>query len=108
MKLKRLEKHLLVCEHKDCEKRGGRDVYKTLKGTIKESGRRESVMVSRVNCFDRCNDGPVVVVYPEGIWYGGVDGRGARQIVERHVCGSDGGVASCEVLRDMRAGAPED
>lgn len=102
-KLRKLERHVLVCEHKDCEKRGGRDVYRALKGALKEAGRRESVMVSRVDCFDRCGDGPVVVVYPEGVWYGGVDERGAREIVERHLCGG-GLAASCEVLRDLRAG----
>lgn len=101
-KLKKLERHVLVCEHKDCEKRGGRDVQKALKGALRESGRRESVMVSRVDCFDRCGDGPVVVVYPDGVWYGRVDERGAREIVERHLCGG-GLAASCEVLRDLRA-----
>jgi (2Fe-2S) ferredoxin len=99
-KLGKVEKHVLVCEHKDCEKRGGRDVYKSLKGALKETGLRERVMVSRVGCFDQCDDGPVVVVYPEGVWYGRVDERAAREIVGRQV--GEGRTAPCKVLRDLR------
>jgi (2Fe-2S) ferredoxin len=99
-KLRKIEKHVLVCEHKDCEKRGGRDAYKSLKGALKEAGLRERVMVSRVGCFDQCDDGPVVVVYPEGVWYGRVDERGAAEIVARQV--AEGRPAGCKVLRDLR------
>ena len=37
-KLKKIERHVLVCEHKDCEKRGGRDAYKALKASLKAKG----------------------------------------------------------------------
>lgn len=99
-KLNKVEKHLLVCEHKDCEKRGGRDVYKSLKNALKEEGLRERVLISRAGCLDQCDEGPVVVVYPEGVWYGRVDGRGAREIVARQV--AEGRAAPCRVLRDLR------
>lgn len=31
------------------------------------------VMVSSTGCMNRCEHGPVMVVYPEGHWYGEVD-----------------------------------
>jgi (2Fe-2S) ferredoxin len=92
---------VLVCEHKDCERRGGKGVLKELKHSLKERSLREAVKVTKVDCFDLCDHGPIVVVYPEGVWYGGVDERGAREIVERHAAGA-GGRAACRVLLDMK------
>jgi (2Fe-2S) ferredoxin len=47
-----------------------------------------------------------MVVYPEGVWYGEVDERGAREIVEQHI-GEGRLAAGCKVLRDMRGGGEE-
>ena len=99
--LKKVKKHVLVCEHKDCLKRGGKEAVRELKAALKESGVRGEVVISKVDCFDQCDDGPVFVVYPDGVWYGRVDERGARDIAERHVAG--GRDARCTILRDMRA-----
>ena len=33
-------------------------------------------MVSSTGCLKYCEEGPVVVVYPEGYWYGGVTDEG--------------------------------
>lgn len=101
--LKKVRKHVLVCEHKDCARGGGKEALKELKSALKEAGLRDEVMVTKVDCFDQCERGPVFVVYPEGVWYGGVDERGAREIAERHIRGG-GTAARCEVLRDMRGG----
>lgn len=102
--LKKIRKHVFVCEDKDCARGGGREALKELKGALKEAGLREQVLVTKVNCFDQCEHAPVFVVYPEGVWYGEVDGRGAREIAERHI--RDGGTAArCRVLRDMRGEA---
>ncbi len=86
--------------HKDCEKRGGRESLKELKRALRESEQRGRTMVSKVDCFDQCDDGPVMVVYPEGVWYGEVDERAAREIAVRHV--GEGRPAGCKILRDMR------
>ncbi len=103
--LKKIETHVLVCVHKDCEKRGGAEALKELKRALKETGRRGRVMISKVDCFDQCDDGPVMVVYPEGVWYGRVDAACAREIAVRHVGGDGAGrPAGCRVLRDMRRG----
>lgn len=34
-----------------------------------------NAMVSSVGCLNRCDDGPVVIVYPQSYWYGGVNGE---------------------------------
>ena len=44
-----------------------------------------AVRVSSSGCLGRCDDGPVAVVYPEGIWYTFVDRDDIDEIVERHL-----------------------
>jgi (2Fe-2S) ferredoxin len=103
--LKKIKRHVLVCKHKNCEKRGGRDALRSLKGALKAFDLRDEVLITKVDCFDLCDEGPVFVAYPEGIWYGGVDERAALDIAER-LAGAEKQVR-CNVLLDMRAGAPE-
>jgi len=43
------------------------------------------VRVNASGCLDRCEDGPTVVVYPEGVWYSYVDEEDVREIVESHL-----------------------
>jgi len=108
--LKKIRTHVLACVHKDCEKRGGPEALKELKRALREAGRRGSVLVSKVECFDQCDDAPVMVVYPEGVWYGRVDERAAREIAETHVVkerADAARAARCKVLRDMRRDGDE-
>jgi len=84
-KLKKVTHHVLVCAHKHCIKQGGRETGRELKRALKELGPDRRVMITAVDCLDQCDDGPVVVVYPEGVWYGDVDEEAAREIAEQHV-----------------------
>jgi (2Fe-2S) ferredoxin len=43
------------------------------------------VRVNTAGCMDRCNQGPVIVVYPEGVWYTFVDREDLDEIIERHL-----------------------
>ncbi|MGB7925469.1 MAG: (2Fe-2S) ferredoxin domain-containing protein [Pyrinomonadaceae bacterium] len=98
--LKKLDAHLLVCVHKTCRKQGSRLAARELKRTLKAHGLRRSVLVTKVDCLDQCGRGPVVVVYPDGVWYGKVDEASARQIVEQHI--KEGRIDERNVLHDMR------
>lgn len=42
------------------------------------------VMVTNTGCFGICSSGPVVVVYPEGVWYKEVTCADVAEIVESH------------------------
>lgn len=50
------------------------------------------VRVNRAGCLDRCAGGPVVVVYPQGVWYSYVDLADIDEIVDSHL--RDGVVVS--------------
>ncbi len=84
-KLKKVTHHVLVCAHKHCLKRGGRDAGRELKRALKELPPDRRALITAVDCLDQCDDGPVVVVYPDGVWYGDVDEEAAREIAEEHV-----------------------
>ena len=91
---------MLVCNHKTCLKQGGKASVKALKRALKERDLRQEVMVTKVKCLDQCGRGPVWVVYPDGVWYGGVDDRAAHEIVTEHL--AEGRAVAERVLRDMR------
>jgi len=99
-KLRKINAHVLVCRHKTCLRQGGKTSAKALKRALKERGLRERVMITKVECLDQCGRGPVMVVYPSGVWYGGVDKDAAREIVTEHL--EKGHAVAPIVLRDMR------
>lgn len=43
------------------------------------------VMVTNTGCFGLCQKGPIVVVYPEGVWYGSVTVDDVGTIMDRHI-----------------------
>ena len=47
------------------------------------------VMVTNTGCFGLCEKGPIVAVYPEGVWYGGVTEDDVGTIMERHIEGGE-------------------
>jgi (2Fe-2S) ferredoxin len=43
------------------------------------------VRINTAGCLDRCEEGPVMVVYPEGVWYSYVDQEDVDEIIEEHL-----------------------
>jgi (2Fe-2S) ferredoxin len=43
------------------------------------------VRVNQAGCLDRCEEGPVIVVYPEEVWYTYVDRADVDEIIEEHL-----------------------
>ncbi|ACY16156.1 (2Fe-2S) ferredoxin domain-containing protein [Haliangium ochraceum] len=60
-----------------------------------------AVAVTRCGCLGPCFDGPNLVIYPEGIWYAGVESADVADIVEQHLLGG-------RVLTRLRYLWPED
>lgn len=102
-KLKKIGAHVLVCKHKTCLRQGGKASARALKRALKEQDLSGRVMVTKVKCLDQCGRGPVMVVYPDGVWYGRVDEEAARRIAAEHL--KEGRAVEEKVLRDMRGDA---
>lgn len=48
------------------------------------------IRINRAGCFDRCGEGPLLVVYPEGVWYTYIDQEDIDEIIESHlICGQE-------------------
>lgn len=43
------------------------------------------IRVNTAGCLDRCAEGPVVVVYPEAIWYTYIDNEDIDEIIDEHL-----------------------
>lgn len=43
------------------------------------------VRINNAGCMDRCEEGPTLVIYPEGIWYTYVDKADIDEIIEQHL-----------------------
>lgn len=92
---------MLVCSHKTCRRQGAKASLKELRRSIKAHDLRRAVLVTKVKCLDQCGRGPVMVVYPDGVWYGGVDEAGAREIVSEHLAAGCA-VGGVKILHEMR------
>jgi (2Fe-2S) ferredoxin len=81
-------RHVFVCTHGEyCPFGGSVEVHRLLKDGIKSRGLKTSVRINKSGCFDQCGNGPMVVVYPENVWYGGVTPENAARILEEHLVG---------------------
>jgi len=43
------------------------------------------IRINKSGCLDRCDDGPCIVVYPEGVWYTYVDEHDIDEIIDSHL-----------------------
>jgi (2Fe-2S) ferredoxin len=70
-----------------CNNHGAQEIRDYAKQRIKERGLSGPghVRVNQAGCMDRCEEGPVLVVYPEGIWYTYVDRADVDEIIEEHL-----------------------
>ena len=70
-----------------CQRFGAQALRDYAKQRCKELGIAGpgKVRVNSAGCMDRCADGPVVVVYPEGTWYSYVDQEDIDEIIDEHL-----------------------
>lgn len=72
--------HILVCasfrvkgeSQGMCHKKNATALLPYLENELSDRG-MEDVMVSSTGCMSRCENGPLMVIYPEGSWYGQID-----------------------------------
>ena len=70
-----------------CNDSGASDVRDYAKKKVKELGLsgEGKVRVNMAGCLDRCDDGPVLVVYPSETWYTFVDKADIDEIIAEHL-----------------------
>lgn len=85
-------KHIFVCTNLRpnepegcCEPKGGSAIHARFKERIKELGLAHEVRANKAGCLDACATGPTVLIYPQGLWYGGVRISDVNEIIEKSV-----------------------
>ncbi|HAI87566.1 MAG TPA: NADH-quinone oxidoreductase subunit NuoF [Firmicutes bacterium] len=77
--------HVLVCGGSPCVAAGCRAVRVEIERLVREQGLDREVRVVETGCLGPCDQGPIVVVYPEGTVYHRVNMGAAREIVAEHL-----------------------
>lgn len=72
-----------------CASRGAKQAQEHAKRRIKELNLngQGKVRINKSGCLDRCEEGPVVVIYPQGTWYTYVDHEDIDEIIDAHIVG---------------------
>jgi len=87
------EKHVFVCTNlkaegkRCCARQGSEEICEQLKAAAKRHPALEgrTIRINRAGCLGRCEEGPAIVVYPEGVWYTHVSLADVPEIVEQHL-----------------------
>ena len=69
--------HVFVCENErpedhhrgSCARRGGPQIRRWFKEAMQREGLVQDTRVNKSGCLAHCESGPIVVIYPQGIWY---------------------------------------
>jgi len=82
------ERHVFVCTRGEwCPSvdGDGLGVHVALKSAVRSADLAGRVRVNHSGCFSQCGNGPMVVVYPDGVWYAAVTPADAAEIVDSHL-----------------------
>lgn len=71
-------RRVLVCDGPACRRAGSRHIRRAVGGWL---SRRGDWMIA-TDCLEWCHRAPLLVVYPEGAWYGGFDPAEARGLLD--------------------------
>ena len=86
------EAHVFVCTNRRqdghprgcCAAGGAEKLRDYMKARAKELG-LPRVRINAAGCLDRCDHGPCIVVYPEGIWYHVGSPADVDTVLQRHL-----------------------
>ncbi len=78
------EYEVVVCGGTGCRSCKSQQVQEALKKAVKENKLDKKVRVGGVGCFGMCAEGPIVLVYPQGVFYTKVSAEDAEEIVKEH------------------------
>ena len=87
-------KQVLVCGGTGCTSSHSADVIKQLEASLKELEIKD-VLIVKTGCFGLCSLGPIMIVYPEGVFYSQMTPEHVKTIAEKHL------VKGGKVVKDL-------
>ncbi|MBF0402007.1 MAG: (2Fe-2S) ferredoxin domain-containing protein [Magnetococcales bacterium] len=85
--------HFLVCMNQrppghprgSCSALGAGSVFEAFRAEVERRELFGTVQVTGTFCMGPCDQGPTVVVYPEGVWYGHVTAADVEELLDTHI-----------------------
>ncbi len=81
------KRQVLVCGGTGCTSSGSNKLIDEFTAQLAERGLTDSVQIVRTGCFGLCELGPIVIVYPEGVFYAQCQIENVARIVDEHIVG---------------------
>ncbi len=79
------EKHVLICAGTGCISSGALDIHSALLAELQRQNLNDKVRVVMSGCHGFCEKGPIVIVYPEDVFYCEVTTGDISELVEEHL-----------------------
>ncbi len=77
--------HVLICSGSNCIARGAKSLHDEFEEHLTRLGIRHEIKLVNTGCVGLCEQGPFVIVYPEGVFYALVKGKDVKTICEEHL-----------------------
>lgn len=86
------QRHVFVCmnerpeghERGSCARKGAVQLRNYMKARVKELG-IDRIRINQAGCLDRCELGPTMVIYPEGVWYRCTTPAEVDEVITEHL-----------------------
>jgi len=87
------DKHVFFCVNQRapgedcCNNHNAQAARDYVKDKVKALGisKTNNIRINSAGCLGRCEEGPVLVIYPEAVWYTYIDHSDLDEIIEEHL-----------------------